>query len=327
MAKITGKNLESNLEFTSNPRYTSDPLVDNDLSRKKYVDDQDALLIPLTQKAAALGVATLDGGGKIPASQLPNSVMEYQGSWSAATNTPTLADGVGNAGDVYKSTTVGSVDFGSGSIDFAIGDWAIYSGTIWEKSTNSDAVTSVAGKTGDVVLDTDDVSEGSNLYFTDSRAKAAAVSDAIVDAVTTVAPSQNAVFDALALKTTVTDLASVDNAKGASLVGVEDSAEKFTGTTVEAVLAELQDNIDNVAGSAQGREVKTLAALDISNGYLDLAQEALVNSVQVHPVGGILQEPGVDFTESVVSLKTRITFAGDMLDLVEGEKVVFYYEY
>lgn len=35
-------------------------------------------------------------------------------------------------------------------------------------------VTSVNGATGDVVLDTDDVAEGSNLYFTNSRASAAA---------------------------------------------------------------------------------------------------------------------------------------------------------
>ena len=49
--------------------------------------------------------------------------------------------------------------------------------------------------------DTDDLSEGStNLYHTVARAKAAAVADAIVNGVVNVAPSQNAVFDALALK-------------------------------------------------------------------------------------------------------------------------------
>ena len=40
-----------------------------------------------------------------------------------------------------------------------------------------------------------------------------------------------------------TDFASVATTKGASLVGVEDSADNFTGTTVEAVLAELQTNL------------------------------------------------------------------------------------
>ena len=49
--------------------------------------------------------------------------------------------------------------------------------------------------------DTDDLSEGgTNLYYTDARAKAATVADAIANGVADVAPSQNAVFDALALK-------------------------------------------------------------------------------------------------------------------------------
>ena len=47
---------------------------------------------------------------------------------------------------------------------------------------------------------TSDVPEGSNLYHTTARARAAAVADAIADGVTDVAPSQNAVFDALATK-------------------------------------------------------------------------------------------------------------------------------
>lgn len=130
--------------------------------------------IPLTQKGASNGVATLDAGGKVPASQLPNSVMEYKGMWDASTNTPTLANGTGNAGDVYEASAAGSVDFGAGSISFNLGDWAVYSGSVWQKSINSNAVASVNGFTGIVVLDTDDVSEGStNLYFSDARAQAA----------------------------------------------------------------------------------------------------------------------------------------------------------
>lgn len=130
--------------------------------------------IPLTQKGASNGVATLDAGGKVPVSQLPNSVMEYKGMWDASTNTPTLANGTGNAGDVYETSAAGTVDFGAGPISFSLGDWAVYSGSVWQKSINSNAVASVNGFTGIVVLDTDDVSEGStNLYFSDARAQAA----------------------------------------------------------------------------------------------------------------------------------------------------------
>lgn len=127
--------------------------------------------IESSEKGAVSGVATLDGGGKVPASQLPNSVMEYQGNWNASTNAPTLVDGSGNNGDVYRVSVAGSQNLGSGSITFAVGDFAIYNGSIWEKSLNSNEVTSVNSQTGAVVLDTDDISEGTNQYFTDERAQ------------------------------------------------------------------------------------------------------------------------------------------------------------
>lgn len=111
------------------------------------------LMIPLTQKAANNGVATLDAGGKVPSSQLPNTVMEFQGTYNASTNTPTLADGVGNIGDVYVTTVAGTQDLGSGNITFAVGDWVIYNASgIWEKSINSNAVVSVNSQQGVVTV-------------------------------------------------------------------------------------------------------------------------------------------------------------------------------
>jgi hypothetical protein len=126
--------------------------------------------IEITEKGAANGVATLDAGGKVPVSQLPNSIMEYLGTWNASTNTPTLADGTG--GDVYITSVAGTQNLGSGSITFAQGDWVVYNGSTWEKSVNSNSVVSVNSQTGAVVLDSDDISEGStNLYHTDERAQ------------------------------------------------------------------------------------------------------------------------------------------------------------
>ena len=128
--------------------------------------------ISSSEKGANNGVATLDAGGKIPVAQLPNSVMEYQGNWDASTNTPTLADGVGSTGDVYRVNVAGTQDLGSGNITFAVGDWAVYNvAGVWEKSLNSNAVVSVNGQSGVVTLDTDDISEGTNLYFTNERAQ------------------------------------------------------------------------------------------------------------------------------------------------------------
>ena len=104
-------------------------------------------------------------GGKIPTSQLPTSAMEYLGNWNASTNTPTLIDGTGDNGDVYRVSVAGSQDLGSGSISFAVGDWVIYNGTVWEKSLNSSEVISVNSKTGVIVLDADDIAESTTKFW------------------------------------------------------------------------------------------------------------------------------------------------------------------
>jgi hypothetical protein len=98
---------------------------------------------------AANGVTPLDSAGKVSAAYLPASVMEFQGVWNASTNTPTLADGTGNNGDVYRVTVAGTHNLGSGSQTFAVGDWVVYNGTVWQLSHGGgDTVQSVAGLTG-----------------------------------------------------------------------------------------------------------------------------------------------------------------------------------
>jgi hypothetical protein len=93
----------------------------------------------------ANGVPKLDVNGKILVSQLPNSVMEYKGTWNAATNTPTLVNGTGNQGDVYLCNVAGTVNFGAGPIAFVVGDQVIYSGSIWQRASGATGtVTSVA---------------------------------------------------------------------------------------------------------------------------------------------------------------------------------------
>jgi hypothetical protein len=93
----------------------------------------------------ANGIPQLDSSGKILVSQLPNSVMEFLGTWNAATNTPTLANGTGNAGDVYLCNVAGTVNFGAGPIAFIVGDYVVYSGSTWERSGGAvGTVTSVA---------------------------------------------------------------------------------------------------------------------------------------------------------------------------------------
>jgi hypothetical protein len=118
--------------------------------------------IPTTEKAVANGVATLDGSGTVPISQLPAAVLgalSYQGTWNASTNTPTLTSSVGTKGYYYVVNVAGSTNL-NGVTDWQVGDWAVYNGTAWQKVDNTDAVTSVNGKTGTVVLGYGDITTG-----------------------------------------------------------------------------------------------------------------------------------------------------------------------
>ena len=108
---------------------------------------------------SALGAATLDAGGTVPLSQIPASIqggLNYQGAWNASTNTPTLVSSTGSKGHYYAVSVSGSTDL-NGITDWNIGDLAVYNGTVWEQIDNTDAVTSVNGFTGTVVLDAGDV--------------------------------------------------------------------------------------------------------------------------------------------------------------------------
>jgi hypothetical protein len=113
----------------------------------------------ITDKGLANGVASLDAGGTVPVSQLPAAVLgalSYQGTWDASTNTPTLTSSVGTKGYYYVVSVAGSTNL-NGITDWLVGDWAVYNGTAWQKVDNTDAVISVNGFTGAVVLTAADV--------------------------------------------------------------------------------------------------------------------------------------------------------------------------
>ena len=181
--------------------------------------------ISSSEKGSANGVATLDSGGKVPVSQLPNSIMEYQGTFDpTGLGTPILSNGTGNTGDVYRVTVAGSYNFGGGAITFDVGDYAIYNSSgIWEKADTTDAVSSVNGQTGAVSLTTTNISEGSNLYFTDERAQ-----DAVAAALTN---SSNITFTYNDPANTIT--ADISASLSSTISGKANKAgDTFTGNIV-----------------------------------------------------------------------------------------------
>lgn len=114
--------------------------------------------VPQSEVGIANGVASLDGGGKVPIGQLPSSVMEYEGAWNPSTNTPTLSDGTGTNGNVYYVTALFAGPI-SGLTDpsmhnFQIGDIVIYSSSVgkWQLTTPAAGVQSVNSLQGVVVL-------------------------------------------------------------------------------------------------------------------------------------------------------------------------------
>jgi hypothetical protein len=75
--------------------------------------------------------------------------MEFKGVWDAATNTPTLVNGTGNAGDVWLCNVAGTVNFGAGPIAFAVGDYAVYTGTVWARSSGATGTVTSVGVSRD----------------------------------------------------------------------------------------------------------------------------------------------------------------------------------
>ena len=133
------------------------------------IDGSDDLVLKAGAKIGANAIATVN---EIP------STFNIQGNWNASTNTPTLVNGVNGTGDDFPLyiVSVGGSTTLDGQSDWVAGDKVYFANGQWWKADNNDAVASVNGETGAVMLDTDDIDEGAaNLYHTDARARTAAV--------------------------------------------------------------------------------------------------------------------------------------------------------
>lgn len=164
VGEVVAPDLAEKIKVITNGGGTSQTVIDTLASLQTQIDN----LIPsqtgnagkfLTTDGSVLSWSSVAGG------------LSYQGTWNASTNTPTLASGVGVNGYYYITATAGSTNL-DGITDWQIGDWLMFNGTVWQKIDQSNLVTSVNGQTGAVSLSTTNISEGTNLYYTDARARA-----------------------------------------------------------------------------------------------------------------------------------------------------------
>ena len=147
-------------------KYYQNTEVDN------LLDDK----LDVSLSAVPNGLASLDGTGTVPLSQLPDAVLgalEFKGLWNADTNTPTLSDGSGTSnGEYYKVSTSGTTAL-DGITDWKVGDWVINvedSGSPrWDKIDQSETVSSVFGRTGAITSQAGDYTTGQVTEDTDKN--------------------------------------------------------------------------------------------------------------------------------------------------------------
>jgi hypothetical protein len=270
-----------------------------------------SLKLDTSLKGASGGLAELDGSGKIPSSQLPAI---------AITDVSVVADNA--ARDAL------TVEEGDVAITTDSGKSWIFDGTGWQELKADGKVVSVNGETGAVTLDTDDIDEGmspTNKWFTEQRAKDAAVVNSSsgsetdqamsVSAAKLYSEGQAAAASGAALSgaEAYTDL-KIGNLEGyedvAGLVGAAVSgANSYTDQAVSGLASE-QYVDEAVSGLASESYVNTAVSGLASEQYVDQAVSGLASESYVNTaVSGLASESYVDQAVSGLASESYVDLA------------------
>ena len=149
VGEVVAPDLAESIKVITNGGGTSQAVLDALASLQTQINN----LIPsqtgnagkfLTTNGSILSWADVAGG------------LDYQGTWNASTNTPSLASGVGTNGYYYVVSVDGSTNL-DGITDWKAGDWLLFNGTVWQKIDQSwaiaganDNITSMTGVTGGI---------------------------------------------------------------------------------------------------------------------------------------------------------------------------------
>lgn len=258
-----------------------------------------------SEKGAASGVAPLGSDSKISSIYLPSYVDDILEYANLAAFPAT-----GETGKIYIA------------LDTLKGyRWG---GTVYAEVSPSD-VNSVNGKTGIVTLNTDDIAESgtpTNKWFTDARAKAAAVADTISNGVLDVAPSQNAVYDALVNKSDILhDHAGTYEPANSNIQG------HIGSTSNPHSVNKSQVGLSNVTNDAQVKKIASavsdnFVAFDGVDGAMikDSGKKAsdFANASHSHTTSDI-----TGFTAAVKAAAVADSITNDVTDVAPSQNAVY----
>jgi len=156
-AKVTYPSADSAKLATIADGATDDSTVDAHIADTVDAHDASAVSVSAISGLSATEVqaALAEHQGDIDA--LANG-LDFQGTWNASTNTPTLVSSTGTVGHFYKVSVAGSTTL-DGVSEWAVGDALYFGDSVWNKVDNTEAVTSVAGKVGAVTLVEADITD------------------------------------------------------------------------------------------------------------------------------------------------------------------------
>ena len=150
--------LQTNITSEQNSRIAADTTLQNQIT----LNDTDITNLQndkqnISEKGQASGYVPLDANAKIQETYLPASVLgglSYQGLWNASTNTPTLPNPTTVKGHYYVVDVAGTYQ---GQV-YNVKDWVISDGVQWGHVDNTESVSSVFGRLGNVVANQSDYS-------------------------------------------------------------------------------------------------------------------------------------------------------------------------
>lgn len=144
------------------------------LSTISSADTDDYLIVYDTSAGANKKISRNDLFGDVLGS------LNYQGSWNASTNSPSLSGGTGTKGHYYVVSTAGSTSI-DGISSWSVGDWIVYNGTAWQKVAATNAVASVFGRTGSITAQSGDYTATQVTSSATGTISATTVQDALTE--------------------------------------------------------------------------------------------------------------------------------------------------